>query len=202
MIIRSSEFIISAVKQEQYPLGEEREIVFVGRSNVGKSSLINKLLGRRKLAHISSNPGKTQTINFYHINESFYFVDLPGYGYAKVAKELRNTWGPMIEEYFIKRPNLALVLMLVDIRHAPTKLDVAMAEWLQHIDRPFLVVATKADKISHGAQAKQASLIRKELGIHASSLILTSSETGYGMEGLWERMEQAMEVTGNPNQVD
>ncbi len=202
MIIKSSEFVISAVSQYQYPQGDEREIVFVGRSNVGKSSLINKLLGRRKLAHISSNPGKTQTINFYHINESFYFVDLPGYGYAKVAKDLRSTWGPMIEEYFLKRNNLALVLMLVDIRHSPTKLDVTMAKWLQHIDRPFLVVATKADKLSHGAQMKNVSMIRKELGIGTSSLIMTSSETGAGMDQLWERIEQAIGWTGNPDQVD
>ena len=192
MIVKTTEFVISAVRQDQYPLGGEREIAFVGRSNVGKSSLINKLLGRRRLAHTSSQPGKTQTINFYHINEAFYFVDLPGYGYAKVAKELKNTWGTMIEEYFLQRPNLSLVLMLVDLRHAPTKLDVAMAEWLHHIGRPFLIVSTKADKLSHAAQTKNASVIRKGLGVDGATFIATSAETGYGIDLVWSRIELAL----------
>ena len=192
MIVKSAEFIISAVQPSQYPAGDEREIVFVGRSNVGKSSLINKLLNRRHLAHTSGNPGKTQTINFYHINEAYYFVDLPGYGYAKVAKDLRNTWGAMIEEYFLKRSNLALVMMLVDLRHPPTKLDVTMAQWLLHIERPFVVVTTKADKLSHAFQAKNVAMIRRELGIAESSLIMTSAETGYGIDKVWQRIEQAL----------
>ncbi len=192
MIIKSAEFVLSAVRQNQYPTEGGREVAFVGRSNVGKSSLINKLLNRRRLAHTSSQPGKTQTINFYHINQAFYFVDLPGYGYAKVAKEQKSTWGAMIEEYLLKRPQLVLVLMLVDLRHPPTKLDVATAEWLLHIGRPFVVVATKADKLSRAVQAKNASVIRKELGLSVDSLIATSAETGYGIEAVWERIEQAV----------
>lgn len=193
MIVRSAEFVISAVKQSQYPEGGMREIALIGRSNVGKSSLLNKLLGRRHLARTSSQPGKTQTINFFRINDQFFLVDLPGYGYAKVAKTVKDAWGPMLEEYFMKRSELALVLVLVDLRHPPTKLDVAMIEWLRHIDRPFLIVATKADKLSRGGQAKNAAMIVKELGVSASTLIMTSAETGLGIEKVWESIAATLQ---------
>lgn len=192
MIIRDSQFIISAVSLKQCPPGQEPEVTLSGRSNVGKSSLINRLLNRRNLARISSSPGKTQTLNFYHVNENFYFVDLPGYGYAKVAKSLQQQWGPMIESYLMERDNLRLILHLVDIRHEPSKEDKIMTEFLRGIGRPFAVVATKADKISRGALTRQVAMLRKSLQLSAEDrLFATSAETGLGIDELWNFIEQA-----------
>ncbi len=158
----------------------------MGRSNVGKSSLLNKLLNRRHLARISSQPGKTQLINFYHINEQFYLVDLPGYGYAKVSKEVQATWGPMIERYLIERTPLALIVQLIDIRHPPSRDDEVMYNWLAHIGRPCLIVATKADKISRGAHDKHRKVIRTALELPAADrIILSSADTGLGIEEIW-----------------
>lgn len=174
--IKKSEIIAVAVKKEQYPESGPMEIAFAGRSNVGKSSLLNLITGRRKLARISGSPGKTRTINFYSINDDcFRIVDLPGYGYAKVSKAETQKWGQMIEEYLIERPNLIKVVQLVDIRHKPTKQDVQMYDFLKYYGLDGIVVATKADKISNNERGKSIKLIRQTLGMHGSDEIYTVS---------------------------
>ena len=170
--IKNSDIIAVAVKKEQYPESGPMEIAFAGRSNVGKSSLLNLITGRRKLARISGSPGKTRTINFYSINDdSFRIVDLPGYGYAKVSKTETLKWGQMIEEYLIERPNLVKVIQLVDIRHKPTKQDVQMYDFLKYYGLDGIVVATKADKISNNERAKSLKQIRQTLGMKNSDEI-------------------------------
>lgn len=148
MIIKKAELEAVAVKKNQYPEDTFAEIAFAGRSNVGKSSLLNLLTGRKALARVSGSPGKTRTINFYRINELFRIVDLPGYGYAKVSKSVSENWGEMMEEYFQNRKGLKKVVQLVDIRHEPSKQDVQMYEYLRHYGMDGLVVATKSDKVS------------------------------------------------------
>ncbi|MCI0183212.1 MAG: ribosome biogenesis GTP-binding protein YihA/YsxC [Acidibacillus sp.] len=196
MILHSAEFIISAVRLDQCPTSGEAEFAFVGRSNVGKSSLLNKLLNRRNLARISGSPGKTQTLNFYHINDSFYFVDLPGYGYAKVSKQLRAKWGPMVEEYLIKRDTLIKVIQLVDVRHEPSRDDQLMYEWLCYNGRQPQIVATKADKIARGSYGKQIQMIAKTLKMDpvASPILLTSADTGYGIDLLWSAVDHELQA--------
>jgi GTP-binding protein len=147
MKVTSSEIVISAVKPAQYPAENLPEIALAGRSNVGKSSFINKMLARKSLARTSSKPGKTQTLNFYIINEVLHFVDVPGYGYAKVSKKEREIWGKMIETYMTTREQLRAVVLLIDVRHPPTKDDVLMYGFLKHYDIPAIIVATKVDKI-------------------------------------------------------
>lgn len=170
--IKNSDIIAVAVKNEQYPESGPMEIAFAGRSNVGKSSLLNLITGRRKLARISGSPGKTRTINFYSINDdSFRIVDLPGYGYAKVSKTETLKWGQMIEEYLIERSNLVKVIQLVDIRHKPTKQDVQMYDFLKYYGLDGIVVATKADKISNNERAKSLKQIRQTLGMKSSDEI-------------------------------
>ncbi len=146
--IPSAEFIISAVSSRQFPDSPLPEVAFVGRSNVGKSSLLNTLVGRKKLAKTSSTPGKTRQINFFKINDAYHYVDLPGYGYAKVSKEERERWRKIIKTYLTRREQLRLVVSLVDIRHDPTALDRELFTWLESLERPFLIVLTKLDKIS------------------------------------------------------
>ncbi|MTV48676.1 YihA family ribosome biogenesis GTP-binding protein [Heliobacillus mobilis] len=181
--IKEAEFIISAVKPEQYPVDNLPEVAMAGRSNVGKSSMINKLCNRRHLARTSSTPGKTQTLNFYQINKAYYIVDLPGYGYASVSKTLRAGWGPMMENYLRNRPQLRGVIQLVDIRHPPSKDDMAMYEWLTHFQIATAVIATKSDKISRGQHGKHVKVIRQTLNVPKEVPILTfSSETGEGKE--------------------
>ena len=170
--INKSEILAVAVKKEQYPESDPMEIAFAGRSNVGKSSLLNLITGRRKLARISGSPGKTRTINFYSINDDcFRIVDLPGYGYAKVSKAETLKWGQMIEEYLIERTNLLKVIQLVDIRHKPTKQDVQMYDFLKYYGLDGIVVATKADKISNNERGKSLKLIRQTLGMRVSDEI-------------------------------
>ena len=154
MKVTQAEIVISAVQQSQYPEDNLPEIVLLGRSNVGKSSFINTLIQRKGLARTSSQPGKTQTMNFYKINDAFYFVDMPGYGYAKVSKKEREKWGVMIEEYLQKRENMVLVLLLVDSRHEPTEDDRLMYDWLTYYGLDPVIIATKADKISKVRQKK------------------------------------------------
>lgn len=193
MKIKKAEFVISAVYPEQYPPGSQPEIALAGRSNVGKSSLINCLLNRRQLARTSSRPGKTQTLNFYHVNEQFYFVDLPGYGFARVPASVKAQWGKMMERYLAKRENLQLVLHLVDIRHAPSREDVTMHQWLEHYRLPYGVVATKADKISRGQWAKHLRVIRETLSLAPHTpLFPFSAETGYGKDELWRLIASAI----------
>lgn len=190
MKLHSSEFTGSAVAPKQFPVAGLPEIAFVGRSNVGKSSLINSLLYRRKLARISSKPGKTQLINFFIINGAFYFVDLPGYGFAKVSQDVKATWGKMIEGYLQNRQELLAVVLLVDIRHDPTGDDLTMYQWLKHFGVLPVVVATKGDKISRGLWSKHLKAIRTKLNIPPEETILIySTETGQGKEELWQKIE-------------
>ncbi|MGM0920969.1 MAG: ribosome biogenesis GTP-binding protein YihA/YsxC [Bacillota bacterium] len=190
MKVTSSEIVISAVKPEQYPDLDLPEIALAGRSNVGKSSFINKLLNRKNLARTSSKPGKTQTLNFYIINEVLHFVDVPGYGYAKVSKSERDAWGKMIETYFTKRRQLCAAVLLVDLRHAPSKDDVMMYEFLKHYDIPTIVIATKADKIPKGKWQKHMKVVRETLDKDPNDpLICFSSETGQGKVEAWSAIE-------------
>ena len=191
MIIKDAKFIISAVKPAQYPEGDLPEIALAGRSNVGKSSLINKLLNRRGLARTSSTPGKTQQLNYYLINDSFYFVDLPGYGFAKVPQDVKAQWGKMIGGYLDKRENLQLCLQLVDIRHKPSKEDVEMYQYLAHYNRPHAIIVTKTDKISRGQYQKHVKIIRETLQVLPNTpIILTSADSGLGKEEVWKLIEQ------------
>jgi len=190
MIIRDAQFIISAVKPEQYPEGDLPEIALAGRSNVGKSSLINKLLNRRGLARTSGTPGKTQQLNYYLINNDFYFVDLPGYGFAKVPQDVKRQWGKMISTYLDKRENLKIVLQLVDVRHAPSKEDVEMYQYLAHYNRPHAIIVTKADKISRGQYQKHIKVIRETLSVLPNTpIILTSADSGLGKEEVWNLLQ-------------
>ena len=176
MIIKSAEFITSAVKPSQYPEEGLPEIAFAGRSNVGKSSLINLLLNRKSLAKVSSSPGKTRTINFFDINNGeFRLVDLPGYGYAKVSKSVSDDWGKMMETFLTKRKGLLKVVQLVDSRHEPTAQDKQMYEFLQYYGLDGLVVATKADKLSRNELSKNLSLIRKSLCMEKEDKIIAVS---------------------------
>ena len=208
MIIKNPKFEISAVKPAQYPKGNLPEIVLVGKSNVGKSSLINSLLGRKSLARTSSAPGKTRTINWYEVDEKLFFVDLPGYGYAKVSKAEQLKWGKVIETYLHKRESLRLVLLLVDVRHAPGEGDQMMMDWLRHYGVPTLVVATKSDKIKRSQHEKQKKIIREVLGIGKEDLLLYSSETKAGRDEVWSRImgltmeEDAAEKQENENNTE
>lgn len=163
MRIKQSEFIISAVRKPQYPTDERVEIAFVGRSNVGKSSIINALTNRKKLAKVSQTPGKTKLINFFLINNDFYLVDLPGYGYAKVSKAEKESWGKTIEDYLAGREELKRVVLLVDSRHKPTADDIMMHEWIIHYGYDVIVVATKSDKLSNNQLRKSEKVIRETL---------------------------------------
>jgi GTP-binding protein len=175
MIVKKAELVAVAVRPAGYPPDDMPEIAFAGRSNVGKSSLLNLLTGRKSLARVSGNPGKTRTINFYCINDAFRIVDLPGYGYAKLSKSITAQWGDMVEAYLKGRNGLSLVVLLVDIRHKPSAQDVQLFEWLRHYEIDTLTVATKADKISRGAVAVQLSLIRETLGLSQEDRILPVS---------------------------
>lgn len=187
MKIRSCEFIISAVSKNQYPIDELPEIALAGRSNVGKSSLINMLLNRKKLARTSSTPGKTQTINFYLINKEFHLVDLPGYGYARVSKKSKEEWGKIIETYLTTRDKLVEVIQLIDIRHKPTQQDIQMYNWIKHFGFKGIVVATKLDKIKKSQRHKQISLIRSTLEMNKDDILIpVSSVNREGKEKLWE----------------
>lgn len=166
MIIKKSEFITSATKPSQFPEDGRLEIAFVGRSNAGKSSLINALTNRRSLAKTSSTPGKTRLINFFLINDEFYFVDLPGYGFAKVSKNEQEKWGTMMENYLVKRPQLKKIVLLVDSRHKPTKDDVQMYEWIKYYGYKTIVVATKSDKLKRNEFNKNKKIIQETLNIH------------------------------------
>lgn len=190
MKVTSSDIVISAVKPDQYPEGTLPEFALAGRSNVGKSSFINKMLNRRGLARISSKPGKTQTLNFYLINEILHFVDVPGYGYAKVSKKEREAWGKMIETYLTTREQLKAVILIVDVRHPPTKDDVMMYNFLKHYGIPCIVIATKADKIPKSKWQKHVKITRETLELdQADSIILFSSETGQGKDEAWKAIQ-------------
>ena len=175
MKIKTSQLEAVAVKRSQYPEDNMKEIAFAGRSNVGKSSLLNLITGRKALARVSGSPGKTRTINFYNINDEFRIVDLPGYGYARVSKSVTENWGDMMEQYFSARHGLIKTVQLVDIRHEPSKQDIQMYEYLKHYGLDGLVVATKADKISKNQMNKNISVIRKALGMKPEDKVIACS---------------------------
>ncbi len=187
MKISSAEFVKSAFEQSHWVDDRLPEISFLGRSNVGKSSLINSLLQRKGLARTSNTPGRTQSINFFLINESFYFVDLPGYGYAKVSKTMRADWGVMAEEYLAEREELKLSIQLVDSRHKPTALDIQLHEWLVYNEKNHIVVATKADKLSGNKLIKSLQEIEKTL--RGSRIIAFSAVSGKGKVEVWREIQ-------------
>lgn len=194
MIVKKTELIAVAVRPNQYPPMDMKEIAFAGRSNVGKSSLINLLVNQRHMARVSGNPGKTRTINFYQINDAFRIVDLPGYGYAKVSKSLSKDWGAMIEAYLKDRPNLVRVVQLVDVRHAPSTQDIQMYEWLRHFGLDGLLVATKADKVSKSELNKCLSVIRATLGLtDRDRIVPVSTLKRTGMDVLMGELERTLE---------
>ena len=193
MKVVSSDIVISAVRPEQYPETDLPEFALAGRSNVGKSSFINKMLNRKGLARISSKPGKTQTLNFYLINEILHFVDVPGYGYAKVSKSERAAWGRMIETYFTSREQLKAAVLIVDLRHPPTQDDVMMYDFLKHYDIPCIVIATKADKIPRGKWQKYLKVTKETLDLDENDqIVLFSSETGEGKDKAWSILQSYM----------
>ncbi|QNO13667.1 YihA family ribosome biogenesis GTP-binding protein [Alkalicella caledoniensis] len=193
MKIKDSKILISAVKPDQYPELELPEIALVGRSNVGKSSFINRMINRKNLARTSGKPGKTQTLNFYLINEDMIFVDVPGYGFAKVSKSHRDVWLNMITTYLLNRPTLKGVVQLIDIRHLPSKEDKEMFKWLIENKLAVMIVMTKADKIPKGKIQKHAKDICKELDIPTGFPIVFSAETGIGREEAWEAIGELIE---------
>jgi len=192
MNITSAEFIKSAVKPSQYPPADLPEIAFAGRSNVGKSSLINKLLNRRRLVKTSSTPGRTQLINFFSINENFTFVDLPGFGYAKVPLHIRKTWGPMVETYLSSRKTLKGVVLIMDIRRIPREGERDLINWLNHYRLSSILVLTKIDKLSKTKQGKQRKENAESLSLEDSDFILFSAKSGFGKEVLWPAIEKLL----------
>lgn len=194
MIIKKAELVAVAVKKNQYPEDNKKEIAFAGRSNVGKSSLLNLLVSRKNLARVSGSPGKTRTINFYEINEEFRIVDLPGYGYAKVSKSVTENWGDMIESYLADRQGLIKVIQLVDIRHTPSAQDVQMYEWLKHYGFDGIVAATKSDKISRNEMTKCIGEIRKTLGLSPEDKVIpVSSLKRTGYDELMKELDRLLE---------
>lgn len=197
MKIKKSEFITSAVTQDQYPEVILPEIAMAGRSNVGKSSLINMLINRKNLARTSSTPGKTQLVNFYEIDNQFRLVDLPGYGYARVSKEQKKTWGKIIETYLRERKNLLEVIQLVDIRHKPTQEDKDMYRWIKSFGFNGIVVATKYDKVKKSQLKKHLDIIRKELNMGPDDVLVTTSiSTRHGKYDMWEIFNELFEING------
>lgn len=195
MKIVKSDLHAIAVGPKQYPEDELPEIAFAGRSNVGKSSFINSMINRANLARTSGKPGKTRTINFYIINDSFRFVDLPGYGYAQVSKSEKEKWGHIIEEYLRDRKNLKEIVLIVDIRHEPTNQDLMMYEWIKSFGFTGFVIATKADKISRGNIQKHLKIIRTKLGIKDLNLVIPySSSNKTNVEKVWEIFEDVLMI--------
>ncbi len=188
-----AEFVISAVSQVDFPIPGIPEVVLAGRSNVGKSSMINRLAGNRALARTSSTPGKTRSINFYRFESTFYLVDLPGFGYAKVEKGASLGWKRLIESYFRDRPTIAQVIHLVDARLHPTKLDMELSEWLDFQEVPRIVVATKADKLSGNEKVVQQRVISG--AFDGIPVILASAVTGIGCKEIWKRVIESVRVS-------
>ncbi|HCJ4529818.1 TPA: YihA family ribosome biogenesis GTP-binding protein [Listeria innocua] len=194
MDVNNVELVISAVRPEQYPKTDLPEYALAGRSNVGKSSFINTMIRRKSMARISQKPGKTQTLNFYKIEEALFFVDVPGYGFAKVSKTEREKWGVMIETYITSREQLRGVIQIVDLRHKPTEDDRMMYEFLKYYDIPVIVVATKADKIPRSKWQKNAKIVRETLDFDPDDkFVLFSSETKMGKDEAWQFIKEGME---------
>lgn len=197
MKIQNSRFIISAVKRDQYPEDLLPEIAMAGRSNVGKSSLINMLINRKGLAKTSSTPGKTQTINFYDLDGKMRLVDLPGYGYARVSKDKKSGWGKIIESYLVDRPNLMEVFLLVDLRHDPSEDDRLMYEWIRTFGYKGIVIATKADKIKNSQLQIRKKALREKLGMDSEDVLLTTSaDSRKGKYDVWDFINSLLEQKG------
>jgi GTP-binding protein len=193
MTLRSAEFLTSVGFLSQLPADGRSEIGFAGRSNVGKSSLLNRLLNRKKLVKTSRTPGKTRTLNFFTINDAFYLVDFPGYGYAKRSQSERAQWGQLIEAYVADRPPLRGFVHLIDVRHAPTEDDFNMIDWLNNGSKPFIIVATKSDKLSNNKLQTSLAGIRRDLASHGEFPVLPfSSVTGRGKDELWRWIEETL----------
>lgn len=190
MQVKNPKFEISAVSKKQYPKGDRPEIVLVGKSNVGKSSFINTMLNRKNLARTSNTPGKTRQINFYNVDDNFYFVDLPGYGYSKMSKELQVSSGKYIEEYLEEGSNIRLIIFLVDIRHKPTEDDKLMYNYILKSNLPFIILANKADKIAPTKVDGEVDKIKEEFGISYSVLLPFSSERKIYTENVWKEIEK------------
>jgi len=191
MKINSAEIQISAVSEKQYPQDHLPEIALAGRSNVGKSSFINRMVQRKNLVRTSSKPGKTQTLNFYKINDQFYFVDVPGYGYAKVSKKEREKWGFMMEEYFQSRESLKIVTLITDIRHEPTNDDIQMYDYLKYYDLPVLIIATKLDKVTRSKQASHLKRTEQLFNLDPNDFIVPfSAITGKGKDEAWNVLKK------------
>ncbi|MEJ2154060.1 MAG: ribosome biogenesis GTP-binding protein YihA/YsxC [Desulfobacteraceae bacterium] len=195
MHVKSAQFITSAVKIQQYPTADLPEVAFAGRSNVGKSSLINKLVNRKRLVKTSSTPGRTQLINFFQVNGELSLVDLPGYGYAKVPAAVRRQWGPMVEAYIAHRPNLKCVVLLMDLRRTPRDEEFQLLDWLDHHQIPTILVLTKADKLSKMKRSQQCKSAAETLGVEGSDLVLFSAKTGLGKDALWELIERVVGIS-------
>lgn len=190
MNLHNAEFIISAVADKQYPKGDLPEVAMVGRSNVGKSSLINKILNRKNFARVSSKPGKTTTINFYSIDKKLMLVDLPGYGYAKVSKKEKEKWGGMIEFYLQSRDNMKAIFLLVDSRHEPSEDDIIMLKWIRAYSKDFYVVATKSDKLKPSQKQQALNLIKEIMIVDDEHFIPFSAETGEGKDKILSLLEK------------
>src|SRR5215204_3636162 len=191
MKVATTEFLKSAFKEDHWPRDSKPEIAFLGRSNVGKSSLINSLLSVRGLARTSSTPGRTQSLNFFLINDQLKFVDFPGFGYARVPREIKSSWGEMATGYLAKRRQLVLSIHIVDSRHEPTKQDLQLHEWLEESNKPRLVVATKSDKLSNNDLRKNLGHIARVLNV--DSVMAYSAKSGRGREELWRAIRSAIE---------
>ncbi|ANZ95928.1 MULTISPECIES: ribosome biogenesis GTP-binding protein YihA/YsxC [Brochothrix] len=193
MKVNQVELLISAVRPDQYPKALLPEFALAGRSNVGKSSFINRMLQRKAMARISSKPGKTQTLNFYEVEKKLIFVDVPGYGYAKISKSERAKWGVMMETYMTDRAPLRAVIQIVDMRHKPSNDDVTMYEFLKHHGIRVIIIATKADKIPKGRWQKSIKEIKETLGFDPDdNIVMFSSETGLGKDQAWKIIEKFM----------
>jgi GTP-binding protein len=192
LIIKSTEFIKSAAKPGHYPPADLPEIAFAGRSNVGKSSLINVLVNRKNLVRTSSTPGRTQLINFFDVNGEFVLVDLPGYGYAKVPLAVKKEWGPMMESYLSSRPTLAGVVLILDIRREPTAEDRQMLDWLRAYGISPILVATKCDKVSKNEKMRQAALMARALGVERGEISFFSTLTREGKDEIWARIKSML----------
>ena len=190
MIIKNPKFEISAVSEKQYPKGELPEIVLVGKSNVGKSSFVNTMLGRKSLARTSNTPGKTKQINFYNVDDNFYFVDLPGYGFSKMSKQEKITSGKYIEDYFYKRQNIHLIVLVLDIRHNPTEDDFLMYDYILKTNLPFIIITNKADKIAVTKVSAEVERIKNALGISYSTILPFSAERKIYIDDVWKEIEK------------
>lgn len=190
MKITSAKFVAAASLPTSFPKDRKPEVAFLGRSNVGKSSLMNSLLNVKGLARTSSTPGRTQSLNFFSINQQFYFVDLPGYGYAKTSKDKRQEWGKLIEKYLAEREQLVLSILIVDARHEPSPLDLQMKSWLQHFEIPYLVVSTKVDKLSANERSKSLQTAKKIL--ETERIVQYSSVTREGMKEVWNVIQASV----------